>query len=93
MDRQIPTNGAVLPGISMVNGIIKEEEDTVMADANGTLTNGAAKRKVRESLARPSYADAESSDDDQPLVSPPCHPRRDVHSCSTDQKTKSHHRR
>lgn len=69
MDRQIPTNGAILPGISVVNGIVKEE-DTIMADANGTLTNGAAKRKVRESLTRPSYADAESSDDDVPLVSP-----------------------
>lgn len=70
MDRQIPTNGTVVPGISMVNGIVKDE-DIKMADVNGTLTNGAAKRKVRESLGRPSYADAESSDDDVPLVRHP----------------------
>jgi len=50
--------------------MVLKEEDTAMANTNGTLTNGAAKRKVRESLARPSYADAESSDDDVPLVSP-----------------------
>ncbi|KAK5056628.1 hypothetical protein LTR84_012160 [Exophiala bonariae] len=68
MDRQIPTNGTVLPGISMANGIVEEKDDTKMTDVNGSLTNGAAKRKVRESLARPSYADAESSDDDQPLI-------------------------
>ncbi|KEF63407.1 DNA topoisomerase I [Exophiala aquamarina CBS 119918] len=66
MDRQIPTNGAVVPGISMMNGIVKGE-DITMPDVNGTLTNGAAKRKVRESLTRPSYADVESSDDDVPL--------------------------
>ncbi|KIX01350.1 uncharacterized protein Z518_09075 [Rhinocladiella mackenziei CBS 650.93] len=68
MDRQIPTNGEVLPGISMANGDVKLE-DTPMTDPKDNLTNGAAmaKRKVRESLTRPSYAEAESSDDDQPL--------------------------
>lgn len=80
MDRQIPTNGAVLPGISMANGIIEEKGDTKMTEVNGNLTNGAAKRKVRESLARPSYADAESSDDDQPLVGRPhCRHHRESH--------------
>jgi hypothetical protein len=41
-----------------------------MLDAKGMDTNGGpAKRKVRESLTRPSYADAETSeDDDKPLV-------------------------
>ncbi|EXJ77946.1 DNA topoisomerase I [Capronia epimyces CBS 606.96] len=68
MDRQIPTNGKVVPGISMANGDVKVE-DTPMKDVDDHLTNGAAhaKRKVRDSLARPDYAEAESSDDDLPL--------------------------
>lgn len=70
MDRQIPTNGrAMVPGVSMVNGIIKKEDrDTSMVDAGSSLANGAAKRKAHPSLTRPDYADAESSDDDLPLV-------------------------
>ncbi len=68
LDRQNPTNGDILPGISMANGDVKVE-DTPMTGTNGNLTNGAlAKRKARESNTRPSYAEAESSDDDQPLV-------------------------
>lgn len=68
MDRQIPTNGETIPGISIANGDVKVE-DTTMTDVNGSLTNGAfVKRKARESNTRPSYAEAESSDDDQPLV-------------------------
>lgn len=35
------------------------------AHVNGA---GATKRKVRESFTRPEYAEAESSDDDLPLV-------------------------
>lgn len=71
MDRQIPTNGEVMPGISMANGDVKVE-DTPMKDGNDNLANGSghAKRKVRDSLSRPDYADAESSDDDLPLVCP-----------------------
>ncbi|KIV92192.1 hypothetical protein PV10_06650 [Exophiala mesophila] len=66
LDRQIPTNGKVLPGVSMVNGVIKKEDrDTTMVDAGSSLANGVAKRKAQ--LARPDYADAESSDDDLPL--------------------------
>lgn len=68
MDRQIPTNGRVVPGVSMVNGTIKEEDhDTSMVDVGSSLANGAAKRKARPSLTRPAYADAESSDDDDDL--------------------------
>ncbi|KAJ9495095.1 DNA topoisomerase 1 [Exophiala xenobiotica] len=68
MDRQNPTNGEILPGISMANGDVKVE-DAPMTGTNGSLTNGAlAKRKARESNTRPSYAEAESSDDDQPLI-------------------------
>ena len=45
------------------------EHDTHMTEVNGAMTNGAApaKRKARESIARPDYADAESSDD-EPMV-------------------------
>lgn len=70
MDRQVPTNGETMPGISIANGDVKTQ-DTTMTDVNGSLTNGAlVKRKARESNTRPSYAEAESSsDDDQPLVS------------------------
>jgi hypothetical protein len=40
-----------------------------MLDANGVEMNGGPiKRKVRESLTRHSYADAESSEGDKPLV-------------------------
>ncbi|KAJ9643285.1 DNA topoisomerase 1 [Knufia peltigerae] len=68
MDRQVPTNGETMPGISIANGDVKTQ-DTTMTDVNGSLTNGAlVKRKARESNTRPSYAEAESSsDDDQPL--------------------------
>ena len=45
------------------------EQDIHMTDVNGAMTNGTmpAKRKARESIARPDYADAESSDD-EPMV-------------------------
>lgn len=62
LDRQLPSNGTVMPGISISHGEVKVE------DASPKDINGAAKRKVRESLTRPDYADAESSDDDLPLV-------------------------
>lgn len=58
----------VMPGISIRNGPM--QEDTAMPDANTPPTNGLAKRKARESAARPSYAEDQSSeDDDLPLVS------------------------
>ena len=61
MDKANPTNGEVQPGISLRNGPMSE--DTEMKDANGTAA--PAKRKA----SRPSYAEAESSeDDDQPIV-------------------------
>ena len=68
MDLGVPSSGVVLPAISIRNGP-GQEIDTPMPDANGIEMNGALiKRKVRESLTRPSYADAESSEDDMPLV-------------------------
>jgi hypothetical protein len=69
MDRAVPSNGDVLPGVSIRNGPV-QEFDTPMPDANGVEMNGGpVKRKVRESLTRPSYADSESSEEDnKPLV-------------------------
>ena len=74
MDKQMPTNGHVQPGISLSNGPVAED-DTKMTDANQSMTNGSvpAKRKARESLARPDYADAESSDDEPMVCAPPRH--------------------
>lgn len=65
----MPTNGNVAPGISLANGPVTVH-DTKMTDVNGAMANGngPAKRKARDSLARPDYADSESSDDDQPMV-------------------------
>lgn len=68
MDRLVPSSGEIRPGVSIRNGPV-QEIDTPMPDVNGVETNGGPiKRKVRESLTRPSYADAESSEDDKPLV-------------------------
>jgi len=78
-DKAALTNGEVITSLSMHKGLL-EEADTPMAEANGDVLKGAglAKRKVRESLAKPSYAEAESSDDDdQPLVYPSVEPRRE----------------
>ena len=63
MDKQTPSNGHVMPGVSIRNGPVTE--DTKMPDVNGAAS---AKRKARESMARPNYAESESSDDDKPLV-------------------------
>jgi hypothetical protein len=61
-----------MPGISISHGEVKVENASP-SDNKGDLANGAgaAKRKFRESLARPDYADEESSDDDIPLVCDP----------------------
>ena len=70
MDKSNPSNGTVMPGISIRHGPV-QEVDTEMLDVNGVQANGAgpAKRKIRESMAKPSYAEAESTDDDDmPLV-------------------------
>lgn len=67
MDKALPSNGVVQPGISIRNGPV-EETDTVMTDVNEAPTNGHTKRKARESLIKPSYAEADSTDDDEPLV-------------------------
>jgi hypothetical protein len=61
MDKQLPTNGETLPGVSIRNGPITE--DVPMKDVNGSSSN--VKRKV----SRPSYAEDDSEDDDdKPIV-------------------------
>lgn len=68
MDRHNPTNGEVTPGISIRNGPVLDQNDIPMKDLPTTVNGTAAKRKTRESMDKPSYAEAESSDDDVPLV-------------------------
>ena len=68
-----------MPGVSLRNGPV--EEDTPMTNGivpqgNGTHINGLGtqKRKARESLNKPKYTEAASSeDDDAPLVSTASH--------------------
>lgn len=70
MDRRLPSNGEVQPGVSLMNGPMMEG-DIRMKDADKTEVNGtgSSKRKARSSIAKPSYAEPESSDDDdQPIV-------------------------
>jgi len=66
MDKQIPSNGHVEPGVSIRMGPV-EEMDIDAPPANGT-SNG--KRKARNSLTNgKTYKEASSSDeDDKPLV-------------------------
>lgn len=65
MGKQSLINGEVEPGISIRNGPVTEN-DIPMKDVDATA-NGT-KRKVRDSTGISSYAEAESSDDDMPLV-------------------------
>jgi DNA topoisomerase-1 len=66
MDKQVPSNGHVEPGISIRMGPVDE------MDVDAPSTNGAAngKRKARNSITNTkSYKDASSSEeDDKPLV-------------------------
>ena len=68
-DKAARSNGTVLPGVSIRHGPV-QQIDVSMPDANAVDANGisATKRKSRESIVRPSYAEAESSEDDKPLV-------------------------
>lgn len=71
MDKQVPSNGHVEPGISIRMGPVDE------MDVDAPATNGAAngKRKARTSIPNGrSYKDASSSEeDDKPLVRPTVH--------------------
>jgi hypothetical protein len=68
LDRQAPSNGEVAPGISLAHGEVKMEDASPPARETHVNGNAINKRKIRESHSRPDYADAESSDDDVPLV-------------------------
>lgn len=65
-DSSPATNGHVDPGISIRFGPV-EDKDVKMEDGEDAL--GAGKRKSRTSLGeKKSYAEAESSEEDEPLV-------------------------
>lgn len=62
------TNGHVDPGVSIRFGPVKFENDVEMADADAQA-GAASKRKSRNSVGQiKSYAEPESSEEDQPLV-------------------------
>ena len=70
MDNKDSSYRPVMPGISIRNGPLNET-DMPIADMNGDQVNGNGpqKRKVRGRITGPSYAEEESStDDDKPLV-------------------------
>jgi hypothetical protein len=71
MDKQLPSNGHVEPGISIRMGPV----DVMEVDAPATNENANGKRKARSSITNgKSYKDASSSgEDDKPLV---CFPVR-----------------
>jgi hypothetical protein len=66
MDKQVPSNGHVEPGISIRMGPV----DDMDVDAPATNGNANGKRKARSSITNSkSYKDASSSEeDDKPLV-------------------------
>lgn len=66
MDKQVPSNGHVEPGISIRMGPV----DDMDVDAPATNGNANGKRKARTSTAKgKTYKDASSSEeDDKPLV-------------------------
>jgi hypothetical protein len=69
MDKQIPSNGHVEPGISIRMGPV----DAMEVDSPATNGNANGKRKARSSITNgKSYKDASSSgEDDKPLVCSP----------------------
>lgn len=61
------TNGHVDPGVSIRFGPV-QDKDVKMEDVEGDAL-GASKRKSRASIGeKKSYAEAESSEEDEPLV-------------------------
>ncbi|PIG90030.1 DNA topoisomerase 1 [Aspergillus arachidicola] len=62
------TNGDVNPGISNRFGPVQKDNDVQMTDAEAQDNGALSKRKARTSVGqRKSYAEPESSEDDQPL--------------------------
>ena len=68
MDKAIKTNGLAPPGISVQNGLGGEDA----MDIDEPVTNGASKRKSRNSVSKVTYAEkseeSDDDDDDAPLV-------------------------
>ena len=64
MDRAFPDKHTGLAGLSVRNGPVDEGD----MDIDAPSTNGANKRKSRNSLPKASYKDVSESDDDAPLV-------------------------
>ena len=65
LDKELPANGHVEPGISIRMGPVED------MDVDGPATNGNlnGKRKVRSSLTNnKSYKEQSSDEDDKPLV-------------------------
>ncbi|KAL4983086.1 hypothetical protein BDW68DRAFT_169563 [Aspergillus falconensis] len=66
MNGAADTNGHVDPGVSIRFGPVQKDEDVEMNDANGATS--ASKRKARTNVGQAkSYAEPESSGEDEPL--------------------------
>ncbi|KAL4866814.1 hypothetical protein BDV12DRAFT_129729 [Aspergillus spectabilis] len=66
MNGATATNGHVDPGVSIRFGPVQKDNDVQMKDADGVA--GLSKRKARTSLGQTnSYAEPESSEEDEPL--------------------------
>ncbi|KAF4998140.1 hypothetical protein FDECE_11875 [Fusarium decemcellulare] len=65
MDRSVPDSGSKTAGLSIRNGPILDDS----MDIDGPATNGATKRKSRNSITKVNYKDNDSdSDDDVPMA-------------------------
>lgn len=63
------TNGVIDPGISIRFGPVQSEDKKIKDAGNGVNDGGVNKRKTRGSIGqKKSYAEPESSEEDEPLV-------------------------
>lgn len=60
--------GALDPGVSIRFGPVDDEDVDMKDAANGVNGHTAGKRRARVSAGKQSYAEAESSEDEEPLV-------------------------
>ena len=69
LDKANPSNGDIRPGITVKDEVLKAADPHHTTKVNGVDANGILnKRKSRGSLVKASYAEADTSEDDQPLV-------------------------
>lgn len=68
MGNNMKTNGDMNPGVSIRFGPVGDEDVDMDDVVDGVNGHGAGKRKARVSAASKSYAEADSSEDDKPLV-------------------------